>query len=152
MVEYCPGMTHKKDKMNLTTWDVRYSIGIDELDDHHRYLVLLINIIYESFVNEVQDCDLAKIFNELTRYTEYHFCTEETLMRDCNYPDYDSHKALHDQFAKRLQDIQAGFLCNKSLVSFELLTFLNSWLLTHVTKTDIQFGKFIAAEQKKFAA
>jgi len=145
-------MTHKKVKMNLTTWDVRYAIGIDELDNHHRYLVLLINIIYESFVNEVQDCDLAKIFNELTCYTEYHFCTEETLMRDWNYPEYESHKALHDQFIKRLQEIQAGFVGNKNLVSFELLTFLNSWLLSHVSKTDIQLGEFIAAEQKKFAA
>ena len=116
------------------------------------FIAILVNIIYESFVNDVADWDLAKSFDELTSYTEYHFCAEETLMRDWNYPEYDSHKALHDQFIKRLQEIQAGFVCNKSLVSFELLTFLNNWLLSHVSKTDIQLGKFIAAEQKRFAA
>lgn len=138
--------------MNLSTWDIRHSIGVDELDDHHRYLVLLLNIIYESFIHDVPDWDLAKIFDELTNYTEYHFGAEEALMQDWCYPGFDNHKALHDQFVKRLQEIQAGFLSKKSLVSFELLTFLNSWLLSHIQETDVKFGTFLAAEKRRQAA
>jgi hemerythrin len=138
--------------MNLTTWDVRYSIGIDEFDGHHRHLILLLNKIYESFMHEAPDIDLARIFNELTDYTQYHFLAEEALMQDCHYPDFDSHKVLHDQFVKRLKELQTNFSRCNQRVSFELLTFLNSWLLSHIQDTDVKFGKFLAAEQREHAA
>lgn len=138
--------------MTLTSWDVRYSIGIDALDDHHRHLFSLINTIYDHFVTESPDLDLAAVFDDLMDYTQYHFTAEELMMQDWNYPEFKAHKALHDQFVKRLQEIQAGFGSNKNLVSFELLAFLNSWLLSHVTESDVQVGQFIAAEQKKHAA
>lgn len=138
--------------MNLTSWDIRYSIGIDEVDAHHRHLIELLNSIYESFMNEAPDADLAKIFDELTDYTQYHFLAEETLMQDWHYPDYASHKILHDQFVKRLKELQVGFSRCNQRVSFELLTFLNSWLLSHIQETDVSFGKFLAAEKSQQAA
>ena len=135
--------------MNLTIWDSRYSIGIDELDDHHRHLVDLLNSIYESFMTEATDVDLARIFDELTNYTQYHFIEEEALMQDWQYPDYANHKVLHDQFVTRLQELQTIFFRCNLRGSIELLTFLNSWLLSHIQETDAKFGKFLAAEKNR---
>jgi hemerythrin len=63
--------------------------------------------------------------------------------------EYDNHKALHDQFVKRLQQLQTSFFQCNQRVSFELLTFLNSWLLSHIRDTDLKFGLFLAAEKKE---
>lgn len=138
--------------MNLTSWDIRYSIGIDELDAHHRHLIELLNSIYASFMNEAPDADLGRIFDELTDYTQYHFLAEEFLMQDWHYPEYESHKVLHDQFVKRLKELQTSFSRCNQRVSFELLAFLNSWLLAHIQETDVSFGKFLAAEKSQQAA
>ncbi|WP_052302074.1 hemerythrin family protein [Desulfobulbus propionicus] len=73
-------------------------------------------------------------------------------MQDWHYPEYESHKVLHDQFVKRLKELQAGFSCCNQRVSFELLAFLNSWLLSHIQGIDVKFGKFLAAAKSQQAA
>jgi len=35
-----------------------------------------------------------------------HFEMEETLMRDAAYPDFGSHKALHDDLVQQINDLE----------------------------------------------
>ena len=141
---------HKK--MYLVTWSQRYSIGIDEIDGHHRHLIYLLNKTYDVFVNKTPGWDLAEVFAALTDYTQYHFSAEEELMRKCRFPDLTAHEKRHDQFVKRLTSMQESFNCGKRQLSFELLTFLNTWLLSHILDADANFGKFFAAPENQLAA
>lgn len=130
--------------MYLITWSSRYSIGIDEIDEHHRRLVSLLNTVYEDFIDEASCRERTNIFNDLADYTLYHFSAEETLMREHQYPDFETHKTRHDQFLQRLGEMQQSFDSGKRQLSFELLTFLNTWLLSHILDADGDFGRFLA--------
>lgn len=138
--------------MYLVTWSPHYSIGIDEIDGHHRHLIYLLNKIYDVFVNDTPGWDLAEIFTALTDYTRYHFSAEEELMRECQYPDLAMHKIRHDQFVKRLEAMRESCTSGKRQLSFELLTFLNTWLLSHILDADAEFGKFSATAGKRLPA
>ncbi len=138
--------------MYLITWNARYATGIKEIDEHHRHLVDLLNTIYDDFVNQAKRRDWARIFAELTAYTEYHFAAEESLMRACGYPGYALHKIRHKQFAARLEEMRDNFCNCKREMSFELLTFLNTWLLSHILDADADMGRFVVTNGNRKAA
>jgi hemerythrin len=138
--------------MYIVTWSPRYSVGIDEIDGHHRHLIYLLNKIYDVFINKTPGWNLAEIFAALTDYTQCHFSAEEELMLRFQYPDFAAHKIRHDQFVKRLTAMQESFIDGKRQLSFELLTFLNTWLLSHILHADADFGKFFAAAGNQLAA
>ena len=132
--------------MNLITWNTHFSIGIHEIDDHHRHLMALLNTVYDDFIQQKAGQELAKVFAELTAYGQYHFSTEESVMRQHGYPGYALHKIRHDQFIERLNSLQGSFANGRRQLSFELLTFLNTWLLSHILDADADIGRFLAAE------
>ena len=138
--------------MHLVTWNAQYSIGIDELDEHHRHLIFLLNKIYDIFVNEASVWELEQTFDALTCYARHHFTTEESLMQKWNYPGFDVHRVLHSQFIERLEEKRERFCSCEHRFAFELLTFLNSRLLSHILNADAKFGKFLAAKKCQQAA
>lgn len=142
-----PGAAH----MYLITWNARYAIGIEEIDDHHRHLVALLNTIYDDFVNQAPNRNLANVFAELASYTQYHFSAEESLMRAYGYPGYSPHKVRHDQFVERLETMREQFCNGRRQMSFDLLTFLNTWLLSHILDADADMGRFIASNHRMTA-
>lgn len=132
--------------MDLITWNTHFSIGIDDIDDHHRHLMALLNAVYDDFIQQKAGLELAKVFAELTAYSQYHFSTEEAVMREHGYPGYALHKIRHDQFVERLKSLQESVANGRRQVSFELLTFLNTWLLSHILVADADIGRFLAVE------
>lgn len=132
--------------MDLITWNTHFSIGIHEIDNHHRHLMALLNTVYDGFIQQKADLELAKIFAELTAYGQYHFSMEEAVMREHGYPGYVLHKIRHDQFIERLKSLQESFANGRRQLSFELLTFLNTWLLSHILDADADIGRFLAVE------
>jgi hemerythrin len=138
--------------MYLITWNARYATGIEEIDEHHRHLVELLNTVYDHFVNRTPCWDGAKIFAELTAYTRLHFAAEESLMRAGGYPGYALHKIRHKQFAARLEEMRDTFCSGQREMSFELLTFLNTWLLSHILDADADMGRFVMANGHRKAA
>ena len=132
--------------MDLITWNTHFSIGIHEIDNHHRHLMALLNTVYDGFIQQKADLELAEIFAELTAYSQYHFSMEEAVMREHGYPGYALHKIRHDQFIERLTSLQESFANGRRQISFELLTFLNTWLLSHILDADADIGRFLAVE------
>ena len=132
--------------MDLITWNTHFSIGIHEIDSHHRHLMALLNTVYDGFIQQKADLELAEIFAELTAYSQYHFATEEAVMREHGYPGYALHKIRHDQFIERLNSLRESFANGRRQISFELLTFLNTWLLSHILDADADIGRFLAVE------
>lgn len=137
--------------MNLIIWKQSYSVGIEEMDQHHQRLMQLLNSLYENFVNATPTLDLVKIFDELTKYTKYHFVLEEELMQTHTYPSFEEHRMAHQQFTARLEEMLEGFRSGKRNFSLELLTFLNAWFLSHILSIDADMGQFINTENNQVA-
>lgn len=81
---------------------------------------------------------------KLYKYATDHFKSEETHMKQIQYPDVINHRKLHDQFITDLNTLSENF----STESFdEFKNFLYTWLIHHILKEDNKY--FVFANRHK---
>ncbi|KOR27636.1 hemerythrin, partial [Achromatium sp. WMS1] len=78
-------------------WSEEISVGVEEIDEQHKVLLNLINELNDAMQARRSHDVITSIINKLSEYTRIHFAVEESLMRILNYPDYESHKAQHEE-------------------------------------------------------
>ncbi len=128
-------------------WDEKYCIGIEEIDEQHRYLVQLVNELYDAMYAGQGREILEKVLASLIRYTQIHFQTEEHFMKTHVYPAYAEHKQIHEKMAARVLDLQNAFHKGEIANPVQISNFLKAWLVKHILKTDRKFADFY--QQKK---
>lgn len=129
-------------------WRPQFRIGHDDIDNDHRYLILLINTVelVLRFPDDPRNVEAA--LTELRRYAQYHFEREERIQIAYGYIHIDQHKNEHrellgeiDALAQRLsatlEDPDGGVEGVKAQ-SAEITAFLRKWLVGHVMKTDMK--------------
>ena len=127
-------------------WDESLSVGVPQVDDHHKYLVALLNKTYNACTCADMEEELKTILNELVDYSQYHFTVEERLMETHDYPELGLHKLEHGMFSERIIGIRRE-LCevkrNPSITLIDVAMFLGNWLSGHIMKTDKRFGIYL---------
>lgn len=126
----------------LVEWSDDLSVGIAEIDDQHKKLVEMLNRMHDAIREHRGSSVTRPILNEIAEYTRVHFATEESLMRATNYPDYEVHKAQHEDLIAQVQDLQAKLDAGSHSISFELLHFLKGWLTHHIIESDKLYGPY----------
>lgn len=127
-------------------WSNELSVGIEEIDSHHRILVDLLNQVHEA-IQQRRGAEVAKeIIQQLAEYTRVHFAVEESLMRILHYPDYERHKADHDRLVEHLADLQEKLYTGKGPISIELAQFLKAWLTKHILEVDKRYVPHFLAQ------
>ncbi len=129
------------------------NVGVEEIDNQHKYLVCLINTI-EAGVN----CHLEKnLFiqqlSQLEAYTHFHFDQEEKFQIQNNYPHYESNKNEHQKLIQHLNEIfgnlktGGGKLLHQKDID-SLFEILKGWLLDHILVEDMKMKAFFADRHK----
>ena len=132
--------------MKDLVWDHVLSVGVDEVDDDHRKLVNLFNMLNHS-VTEGNDPEyLAAILEELINCTAWHFSHEERLMLKHGYEGLAEHKEEHKELVKSAKELQQKILQAGNLVATEDIEFLERWLTEHILTTDMRMGSYLAME------
>jgi len=126
--------------MALFTWDNKYSVNNEELDNHHKALFDILNRLYFSCFEENENITLNSIYEELVSYINYHFSAEEQYMRSRGYSDTDRHIVAHNMFKERILLLQKDMNLNNIVVTKELIVYLGNWLLNHVLVEDIKYS------------
>ncbi len=117
--------------MAFIDWTTANEVGVREVDEQHKRLFAILNRLHASVVEGKEQGELYAIMDELIEYTVYHFDTEERLYRENDYPGYADHKAIHDDLTATVVDLQLKLHDGSATLSFELLDFLNHWLMDH---------------------
>lgn len=134
--------------MALLEWDKSFELGIQEFDGHHKVLVRLLNEAYDNFTGETNRESIAAVFDNLIDYATYHFVEEEHWMGLNGYGGLQRHREEHDEFSRRVVELQNDFFHAKSHVSIEVLVFLKEWLTDHILKEDADYGRFAAQRRR----
>lgn len=130
--------------MALITWEEKYSVNIRDIDDQHKKLFNLLNILYDAMSVGRGNDVLGRVLSELIDYTVYHFDAEERLFQKHGYPEYIQHKKEHDNMAKQAVELREKFnLGVDGMISAEVLIFLKNWLLNHIMVTDKKYASFL---------
>ncbi len=131
-------------------WSDNLRVGIDSIDKDHQVLIGLLNKVSHGLRDNAA---VDELVNELMEYTHYHFKREEAVMKICNYPDFDAHKAQHVELTKKV-----GALAHKWHTSHDdkvirdLHTFLRSWLSGHIISTDMTIAQYAAGKTREIEA
>ena len=130
--------------MKDIVWGDVLSIGIDEIDEDHRKLVNIFNILNHSVTEGASPEYLAAVLEELINCTVWHFSHEERLMLKYGYEEAEEHKAEHQELIKSVKELQQKMLQPDKLVTDEDIESLERWLTGHIFSTDMRFGSYLA--------
>lgn len=132
--------------MPIVQWQVSYEVNIEEFDRHHRWLVALLNKVYDGFVKGENQELLIAALDALIDYATYHFSAEEHWMKQQGYPDVRQHIQEHERFTRRIVEMQKDFHAGRRKLSLELLQFLSNWITNHIVREDGDYALYVASE------
>lgn len=109
--------------------------NIDIIDAQHKKIIELVHKLQELKTIKIDFTVVMTVLNELYEYVNFHFETEENLMRSAGVTDIENHVQQHDFFRSKLNEFRekkrtkSDFLNN---LDYELmLRFLRDWLIMH---------------------
>lgn len=125
-------------------WDDSLRIGIDVIDEHHRYLFDLTNDLYEVVSTRRGSREVARVIKALDLYAQVHFRAEERMMDHHRYTAFDRQKHQHGEFEKRLSEFYAELHDNPLTAQFDVLVYLRTWLVRHIVHEDARLRELVA--------
>ncbi len=127
-------------------WSASFSVGNDQLDAQHQLMFGILNTLHETLETGQSPQPFEELMAEAQRYAEYHFATEESIISKCGYPRLSEHRLQHDEYVRRIREIQREFELSQKEGFLDLFLFLKEWWLNHLTQVDREYVPFLARE------
>ncbi|HBF89251.1 MAG TPA: hypothetical protein DDX39_11480 [Bacteroidales bacterium] len=131
--------------MNNLEWSSTYETGIGKIDNQHKNFLEIITTIQKV---EKENSDVKKVMrtiNELVKYAQYHFLSEENFMEEINYPEFQLHKQLHYKLIELLNIEKNNLELNQISLS-HFLDFAVNWFKNHTVNEDKKIAEFFRAQ------
>lgn len=125
-------------------WDPALSVGIDVIDEHHRYLFDLTNELIDVLAGKLGAREMGRILKSLVQYAQIHFAAEERMMEHYGYSETARQRQQHKQFGLRLKEFYAELHENPIVAQFEVAQYLLEWLMAHIRHEDSQLRALVA--------
>lgn len=130
--------------MNGLLWKESYSVGNATLDEQHKILLKLCNLI--SLCEQDNSPESLKSFhlilNDLADYADTHFRTEEELLIQANYRWVAEHIAEHLAYSEKLTEIlyaaTVGVIDKSGLARY-----LEKWWVDHILGSDMNYKSYL---------
>ncbi|MCP3901259.1 MAG: hemerythrin family protein [Desulfobacteraceae bacterium] len=131
----------------LIQWTEQMSVGVIEIDEQHKQLIVYINKLYDSLkIKKNQSRILQNILNSLIQYTIVHFAVEESLMRIFDYSEYEAHKKQHMDLKKQVLELNSKIKKGEAKLTKEVIIFLRDWIRNHILQEDKQYSPFFTKQ------
>jgi hemerythrin len=126
-------------------WTEDLATDVPDIDAQHKELFSRINRLLESCNQGKGRTEVGKTLSFLEEYVLIHFSTEEKIMLDHRYPDYEGHKVQHVHFMSNLDTLKQQFVQEGPSIHIILLTnhTVVDWLQSHIRKLDRALGAFL---------
>lgn len=135
-----PGRSPVKD----IVWNNVLSVEVDEIDEDHRKLVGIFNILNHAVEEKASPDYLAAVLEELINCTVWHFSHEERLMLKYGYQDMAAHKAVHRALIESGKALQEKIVRGGNRLVEEDIEYLERWLTEHILTDDMRLGAFLS--------
>ncbi|HPX60651.1 MAG TPA: bacteriohemerythrin [Deltaproteobacteria bacterium] len=121
-------------------WDACFSVGVEKFDTAHKTLFRMVNDLHDAMQQKRSKEAIGKILDGLADYTVSHFAEEEQTFAKTGYPEESQHKQLHKKLVDQVVELQAKFRSGETLLTQDVITFLQDWLINHIKGTDKKYG------------
>ncbi|MBC8588308.1 bacteriohemerythrin [Paratissierella segnis] len=127
----------------MIKWSNKYLLGIDIIDEQHKELFCIAGDAYDLLKNEfyIDKYDkVVKLIEELKRYATFHFETEEKYMMEIGYKKLFSHKMVHNDFIKQVNEIDLEKVDeNQEEYLASIIQFIVDWIEQHILRMDREY-------------
>ena len=114
--------------MKNITWDDSLNVDVEEINEDHRRLVDLFNILSHSVAEGDSAEYIEAVLEELINCTIWHFSHEERLMLLYKYEGLEEHKEEHEELIESVRTLQKKFHKENKLLTNEDIEYLANWL------------------------
>lgn len=135
----------KAGKAGWVAWDASLSVGITTIDEHHRYLVDLVNDLHDVVTEKRGAREIARVLKALEQYTHVHFRAEEKMMDHYGFAALDRQRHQHHHFEHKLKEFNDELYANPLTAQFDILTYLRDWLVRHIRHEDAQLRQLVSS-------
>lgn len=133
--------------MPAIEWNDSYLTGVRVIDNDHRMLFLIINMLIRDHESGQRPAFMAETLSALVNYVEVHFAREENYMRQYGYPDVDDHIAEHRSLETSVSALMDIFDSNgDGLDMGKTCEFLGDWLRHHILNRDMKYVPYFQAQ------
>lgn len=130
--------------MKDIVWSHILSVEVDEIDEDHRKLVNIFNILNHAVAEGESPEYLASVLEELINCTVWHFSHEERLMLKYAYEGMEEHKVEHQELIKTARELQQEILQADKPVADKDIEILERWLTEHILTYDMRLGAYLS--------
>ncbi len=134
--------------MHDIAWREWFEIGHQTIDFEHKAFVSLINQVQHLTQDKAPDERLLRALEEVIKYAEFHFFSEENVMADAAYPGLDKHRAHHQALLARLREEATRFRRGEDNMQ-EAITFLVMWFAEHTVNEDLDIAAAVKRRNLK---
>ncbi len=132
--------------MTKFVFDKSLELGVTLIDDQHRRWVGYLNDAWDGLERGEQGKDFFYLLNQLMDYALQHFCDEEALMKQAGYPEYEAHRARHNEITEELFGFDLTLLSNEPDSAEKFLQFMTEWLRNHIDVVDREMADSLRAK------
>jgi len=133
----------KGESMEPVKWSREFSVGVEELDQQHQQLIKMLNLLISARENiNTHSEEISDILQEMTRYAQKHFKTEEKLLKAYDYPDLEEQRMEHRAYRLKTVNFSTATILGIEAVPEILLAYLFDWWTHHILDEDMKYKSF----------
>ncbi len=131
----------------LLEWSEHLSIDHAEIDEEHRYIIRLIDRLYNLPDNGHCLDEIEQLFGDLVDFMAIHFQHEERLMNEIDYPKLAAHAKEHDCLISTYASYFYDRGARDRIARQRALTELSMLIIDHIKAFDRPLALFSKANQ-----
>ena len=134
------GPASPSEKVEWVKLEAQHIIGIEEIDRQHQKIAEMVNLLNKAITEKEEVDKISTRFDELIRFTHFHFETEHQMMLAAGYPDMVNHDIQHEGLLRIVKQLAIPPYQGRELL---ILQTIKDWLLLHVRHADADLGRFL---------
>ncbi len=125
-------------------WKNDLDTGIEIIDRQHQEFIGLVNKLLD---NSIKSEEITDTFFFLKDYINAHFSIEETAMMAYGYPNYATHKGVHDSFREEFNGMELSIRAKSPTreIAIKLNYLVVNWFMSHIKAEDDNLYRFLEA-------
>jgi hemerythrin len=139
----------KRVRCQSMVWKDQYSIGVPLIDYQHKTFCGYIDQVLEACSEGRARSEIINSFEFLEAYALHHLAAEEQLMIKIDYPEFQIHKSMHNEFFVRIDKLRREFEETGESITMvgEINHLLFEWLVKHITSVDSKLSDYISTNR-----
>lgn len=132
--------------MPFVEWTNSLALGVASIDEQHKRMLDIINMLHNSMVSGMSDECFAGLFDSLIDCTFTHFKHEEDFFAQTSYPGAEKHRQEHETLRRELDSFREDIV-NRGDAEKEaaMMETLKVWFLNHLETEDKPLGVHLKA-------